>query len=71
MTLVGLPPADERLSVSALGVNLYEKEIAGCYLGSSDPRRDFPRILALEAAGLLDLKSMVTAVRPSPRSTSR
>ncbi len=42
----------------------YEKKLVGCYLGSSNPVRDFPRILDLWRAGRIDLESMVTARRP-------
>jgi S-(hydroxymethyl)glutathione dehydrogenase/alcohol dehydrogenase len=62
--VVGLPRADEKFSIGGLGLNLYEKKLIGCYLGSADPRREYPRLLALADAGQLDLRSMVTDTRP-------
>jgi S-(hydroxymethyl)glutathione dehydrogenase / alcohol dehydrogenase len=62
--VVGLPRADERFSVGGLGLNLYEKKLIGCYLGSADPRREYGRLLGLADAGLLDLAAMVTDRRP-------
>jgi len=41
-----------------------EKKITGCFLGSSNPHREFPRLLSLWRAGHLDLDSMITARRP-------
>jgi len=62
--VVGLPRADETFSVGGLGLNLYEKKLIGCYLGSADPRREYGRLLDLAGAGLLDLDAMVTGIRP-------
>jgi len=62
--VVGLPRADETFAIGALGLNLYEKRLVGCYLGSADPRREYGRLLALADTGLLDLESMVTDRRP-------
>jgi Zn-dependent alcohol dehydrogenase len=52
------------LSVRALVHASYEKKLLGCYLGSANPHRDFPRILDLWRTGRLDLASMVSARRP-------
>jgi Zn-dependent alcohol dehydrogenase len=62
--MVGIPATEDVLSVRALVHAFYEKKLVGCYLGSSNPVRDFPRILDLWRAGRLDLESMVTARRP-------
>jgi S-(hydroxymethyl)glutathione dehydrogenase/alcohol dehydrogenase len=62
--VVGLPKADEDLVVGGLGLNLYEKKLVGCYLGSSDPRRDYPLLLDLAGSGRLDVAGMITDVRP-------
>jgi S-(hydroxymethyl)glutathione dehydrogenase / alcohol dehydrogenase len=62
--MVGIPSTEDVLSVRALVHAFYEKKLVGCYLGSSNPVRDFPRILDLWRAGRLDLESMVTARRP-------
>jgi S-(hydroxymethyl)glutathione dehydrogenase / alcohol dehydrogenase len=62
--MVGVPPIDDVLSVPALGFALTEKKLLGCFLGSSHPHRDLPRLLGLWRAGHLDLEAMVTARRP-------
>jgi S-(hydroxymethyl)glutathione dehydrogenase/alcohol dehydrogenase len=62
--MVGIPATQDVVSVRALVHAFYEKKLVGCYLGSSNPARDFPRILDLWRAGRLDLESMVTARRP-------
>ena len=62
--MVGIPSTDDVLSVRALVHASYEKKLVGCYLGSSNAARDFPRILDLWRAGRIDLESMVTAQRP-------
>jgi Zn-dependent alcohol dehydrogenase len=41
-----------------------ERKLMGCLLGSSNGRRDIPRLLALWRAGRLDLEGMITARRP-------
>jgi Zn-dependent alcohol dehydrogenase len=62
--MVGIPSTQDVLSVRALVHTSYEKKLVGCYLGSSNPVRDFPRIRELWRTGRLDLGSMVTARRP-------
>jgi Zn-dependent alcohol dehydrogenase len=62
--MVGIPSMHDVLSVRALVHTSYEKKLVGCYLGSANPHRDFPRILDLWRTGRLDLASMVTARRP-------
>jgi S-(hydroxymethyl)glutathione dehydrogenase/alcohol dehydrogenase len=62
--MVGIPSTDDLLSVRALVHASYEKKLVGCYLGSSNAARDFPRILELWRSGRVDLESMVTARRP-------
>jgi len=62
--MVGVPRMDEQLTLPALMFGLPEKKLMGCFLGSSNPHREFPRLLALWRAGRLDLEGMVTARRP-------
>jgi S-(hydroxymethyl)glutathione dehydrogenase/alcohol dehydrogenase len=62
--MVGVPPLDDNLSVHAIAFALAEKQLRGCFLGSSNPHREFPRLLELWRAGRLDLEGMVTARRP-------
>lgn len=61
---VGVPRPDDAITIPALRMVLNEKKLTGCFLGSSDPRREFNRILSLWGAGRIDLESMVTARRP-------
>jgi len=62
--MVGVPKIDQFLNVHALLFAMGEKKLTGCFLGSSNPHREFPRLLDLWRAGRLDLEGMVTARRP-------
>jgi len=62
--MVGVPRIEDTVSFSALFFALGEKKLKGCFLGSSDPRREFPRLVSLWRAGRLDLDGMITARRP-------
>src|SRR5205807_8204347 len=62
--MVGVPRLEEQLNVPALFFGLAEKKLLGCFLGSSNPAREFPRLLSLWRAGQLDLEGMITARRP-------
>jgi Zn-dependent alcohol dehydrogenase len=59
--LVGIPRMDVVLSVPAmLGIVLAERTIKGCWYGSSDIRRDIPRLLSLYREGQLRLDELVS-----------
>jgi S-(hydroxymethyl)glutathione dehydrogenase/alcohol dehydrogenase len=62
--MVGVPRFEDSVTVPALFFALGEKKLKGCFLGSSDPKREFPRLLSLWRAGKLDLEGMVTSRRP-------
>jgi len=62
--MVGVPKIDDVLSFPAIMFALSEKKLQGCFLGSSDPKREFPRLVSLWRAGKLDLEGMITARRP-------
>ena len=64
VVMVGVPPIDNVVSFPALFFALGEKKLRGCFLGSSDPKREFPRLVSLWQAGRLDLDGMITARRP-------
>jgi Zn-dependent alcohol dehydrogenase len=62
--MVGVPRIEEQLAIHAITFGLSEKKLMGCFLGSSNPHRDLPRLLELWRAGRLDLEGMITARRP-------
>jgi len=61
---VGVPKMTDAYTVQALFFAMGEKKLTGCFLGSSNPQREFPRLLDLWRHGRLDLEGMVTARRP-------
>ena len=63
-TLVGVPKITDMINVHAIGFAMGEKKLQGCFLGSSNPHHEFPRLLDLWRNGKLDLDAMVTATRP-------
>ena len=63
--MVGAGGLEQSLSIAPPVVfSLSERKLIGCLLGSSNGRRDIPRLLALWRAGRLDLEGMITARRP-------
>jgi len=59
--LVGVPRMDVMLTVPAfIGMVVAEKTISGCWYGSSDVRRDVPRIIALWREGRLRLEELIS-----------
>jgi len=59
--LVGLPGLDAMLTLPTLiGVILAERTISGCWFGSSDVRRDIPRLIELYRDGSLLLDELVS-----------
>lgn len=61
---VGAAPADQVLSLSAVGHVMQEKKLLGCLFGSSNPHREVPRLLSLWRRGALDLEGMISFRRP-------
>ena len=57
---VGLPHPDEQLSIPALSLAAQEKTIRGSYMGTSVPRQDIPRLIALYLAGRLPIDSLIS-----------
>lgn len=57
---IGLPHPSRMFSVPAVGIVGEERTIKGSYMGSSVPRRDIPRFLALYQAGLLPVDLLLT-----------
>ena len=65
VTMVGVAPLDHSVTIAPpVFFTLTERKLLGCLLGSSNGRRDIPRLLGLYHAGRLDLENMITARRP-------
>jgi NDMA-dependent alcohol dehydrogenase len=59
--LVGVPPMDVMVTLPAmLGLIVQEKTVKGCWYGSSDVRRDVPRLLDLYHEGRLKLDELIS-----------
>ena len=57
---IGLPAPGKMFSVPAVGITLEERTIKGSYMGSSVPRRDIPRYIAMYQAGILPVDKLHT-----------
>lgn len=57
---VGLPAPGKMFSVPAVGITLEERTIKGSYMGSSVPRRDIPRYIAMYQSGILPVDTLHT-----------
>lgn len=58
---VGAPPIDQGVTIPGVAAfTALEKRFVGSLLGTASAQRDIPRLLALAAAGRLDLAGMVT-----------
>lgn len=53
-------PTDMQVDMSLFDLTLYEKQVRGSLFGSSNPRRDIPRLLELHRAGQLKLEELIT-----------
>ncbi|MGB6243368.1 MULTISPECIES: Zn-dependent alcohol dehydrogenase [Gordonia] len=62
IVVVGAGRPEERVELTAQELFHDEKKLIGSYYGSSDMRREVPRLIALWRAGRLDLAGMVDAV---------
>jgi Zn-dependent alcohol dehydrogenase len=59
--LVGIPRLDVMLTLPVmLGLVLQERTVKGCWYGSSDIRRDVPRLVDLYRDGRLRLDELVS-----------
>jgi alcohol dehydrogenase len=57
---VGLPHPEQQLQIQAVSLVGGERTLKGSYMGSSVPRRDVPRFLALYQAGRLLVDALVS-----------
>jgi S-(hydroxymethyl)glutathione dehydrogenase/alcohol dehydrogenase len=60
VVIVGMPRMDAQVTLSAWSLFYDEKRTLGCYYGSAQVRRDFPRFVELVETGRLDIGSMVS-----------
>lgn len=64
VVFVGAPPFGSEVTLDALTLALGERQLLGCFHGSSDPVRDVPHLLALWRSGKLDLPGLITRTAP-------
>ncbi len=62
--LIGVTGDPQPLGISSMDLVMRQKSIMGSFLGNCHSQRDLPKYLALCCAGRLDLKALVTAIRP-------
>ena len=62
--LIGVTGDPQPLGISSMDLVMRQKSIMGSFLGNCHSQRDLPKYLALCSAGRLDLKALVTAIRP-------
>jgi S-(hydroxymethyl)glutathione dehydrogenase/alcohol dehydrogenase len=60
VVIVGMPRLDAMVNLSAWGLFYDEKRTLGCYYGSAQVQRDFPRFVELVETGRLDIGAMVS-----------
>ncbi|HEX9097931.1 MAG TPA: Zn-dependent alcohol dehydrogenase [Candidatus Dormibacteraeota bacterium] len=65
--VIGVGRFGEGTPIDAFSLVMQEKSLLGCFYGSSRPRIDMPRILALYRHGRLQLDEMVTRRYPLER----
>jgi alcohol dehydrogenase len=61
---VGLPPATEQLSISALSLVADVKTIKGSYVGSANPREDIPAYVKAWSEGQLPVERLLSLAHP-------
>jgi len=61
LVVVGVAPLGSVTRYAGLDLHMNEKRIYGSFFGSTDPHREFPRLLALYRAGKLLLDELVSA----------
>jgi S-(hydroxymethyl)glutathione dehydrogenase/alcohol dehydrogenase len=65
VVITNIHPATEmQVTMSAIDLTLYQKQVVGSLFGSANPRADIPRLLELYADGQLKLDELVTRTYP-------
>lgn len=62
--LIGVTGEAQPLGMSSMDLVMRQKSVVGSFLGNCHSQRDLPKYLTLCSAGRLDLKALVTAIRP-------
>jgi S-(hydroxymethyl)glutathione dehydrogenase/alcohol dehydrogenase len=58
--MIGMPRFDETIEFSAMELFMDEKRLASSIYGTTQVRRDFPRLVAMAESGRLDLGALVS-----------
>jgi Zn-dependent alcohol dehydrogenase len=58
--VVGIGAREESAAINTFFLPILEKRLVGCWYGSADVHRDFPRLLAFWQAGRLKLDALIT-----------
>ncbi|MFZ9482590.1 MAG: NDMA-dependent alcohol dehydrogenase [Ilumatobacteraceae bacterium] len=58
------PTLEATISVPAVFLTVFEKQLIGSLFGSANPRKDIPKLLELYTQGQLDLDGLVTKTYP-------
>jgi alcohol dehydrogenase/S-(hydroxymethyl)glutathione dehydrogenase/alcohol dehydrogenase len=64
VVLIGVTGEAQPLGMSSMDLVMRQKSVVGSFLGNCHSQRDLPKYLTLCSAGRLDLKALVTAIRP-------
>jgi Zn-dependent alcohol dehydrogenase len=64
VVLIGVTGDPQPLGMSSMDLVMRQKSVVGSFLGNCHSQRDLLKYLTLCAAGRLDLKALVTAIRP-------
>jgi S-(hydroxymethyl)glutathione dehydrogenase/alcohol dehydrogenase len=60
VVIVGMPRLEHTVTFPAIQLFAEEKKMLGCFYGTAQVRRDFPRLVSLAETGRLDIGAMVS-----------
>jgi S-(hydroxymethyl)glutathione dehydrogenase/alcohol dehydrogenase len=60
VVIVGMPRIEHTVTFPAIQLFAEEKKMLGCFYGTAQVRRDFPRLVSLAETGRLDIGAMVS-----------
>ena len=64
LVAVGMPPADDRVSLDATSLSHFGQRILGCKMGDARLRVDVPKLFRLYRSGRLRLDELIASRRP-------